>query len=184
MVHSNKTKTMNRILKKIFVVVLLSGVSFAANSQGFEPGPGFKQINFGVGASSWGIPVYVGMDFGISDKITLGPRISYRSYSRNYAFIGGVTYSIFNLSFRGDYHYGSHIPGLPEQLDLYGGLSLGYSVWSDNYSGADSGNLESSGAFLAVQAGARWYFHENWGANAEVSGGTLSGLEVGLSYRF
>lgn len=180
---------MDSIFKKFLLLALLSGVSFFSKAQGFEPGPGLKQINFGVGASTYGVPVYVGMDFGITDKITIGPRISYRSYSDRYGGFFGTTsykvrYSITNLSFRGDYHFGPHISGLPGELDLYGGLSLGYTIWSDNYSGTDDFDLKSSQAYIAVQAGARWYFHPNWAANAELSGGSLSGLEVGLSYKF
>ena len=182
-----KEKPMNNVLRKCLLLVLLSGVSYVTNAQGFEPTQGFKQINFGVGVSNWGVPIYAGMDFGIADRITIGPRISYRHYSKNYnfgTFRYDIDYSIINLSFRGDYHYGSHISGLPDQLDLYGGLSLGYSVWSDDYDGNDDLGLEDSDVYLALQAGGRWYFNQNWGANAELTGGTLSGLEIGLSYRF
>ncbi|ELR73253.1 hypothetical protein C900_04764 [Fulvivirga imtechensis AK7] len=178
---------MNRVLRKLFLLVVVSGVSYVTNAQGFEPTQGFKQINFGVGVSNWGVPVYAGMDFGIADKITIGPRISYRSYSKRYSFFTGgydIDYTIFNLSFRGDYHYGAHISGLPDQLDLYGGLSLGYSVWSHDYDGPGDPSFEDSDVYIALQAGARWYFNQNWGANAELTGGTLSGLEIGLSYRF
>lgn len=174
---------MNNTLKKVFLIVLVSGISFMTKAQGFGPEPGFKQVNFGVGVSTWGVPIYAGMDFGITDKITIGPRISYRRYGDNFG-VNDFHYSIFNISFRGDYHFGNHIDGIPEQLDLYGGLSLGYTIWSDNYDGPFDNDLEESRAFIALQGGARWYFNENWGANAEVSGGSLSGLEIGLSYRF
>lgn len=178
---------MDSILKKCLLLALLSGVGFFAKAQGFGPDPGMKQINFGLGASAYGVPVYFGMDFGITDKITIGPRISYRSYSDRYRYIANsykVRYSVTNISFRGDYHFGNHIDGLPGELDLYGGLSVGYTIWSDNYSGNDDFDLEESRAFIGIQAGARWYFHPNWAANAEVSGSSLSGLEVGLSYKF
>ncbi|MBL6445922.1 hypothetical protein JMN32_06360 [Fulvivirga sp. 29W222] len=177
---------MDSILKKCLLLALLSGVSFLAKAQGFGPNPGMKQLNFGLGASVYGVPVYVGMDFGVSDKITIGPRISYRGYSERYGIYGKIRYSVTNISFRGDYHFGGHISGLPSELDLYGGLSAGYTIWSDNYSGpyADLIDIESSRAFLAAQAGARWYFHPNWAANAEFSGSYLAGLEVGLSYKF
>lgn len=172
---------MNNLFRKTFLVAtLVLSVSFLSNAQGFEPGAGFTQANFGVGASTWGVPIYAGMDFGISDKITIGPRVSYRRY--NYGYWSSTRYhsSIFNISFRGDYHYGAHIPNLPDQLDLYGGLSLGYSVWSDNYDYFKN----HDGLYITLQAGARWYFNNNWGANAELSTGSFSGLEIGLSYRF
>ena len=179
---------MDSILKKCLLLALLSGVSFLTKAQGFEPGSGFTQLNFGLGVSSWGVPVYVGMDFGVADRVTIGPRISYRNYSKRYGYVGAgsynVRYSITNLSFRGDYHFGSHISGLPNELDLYGGLSLGYTIWSDNYNDQYDLGLEKSGVFLGAHAGARWYFHPNWAANAEVSGSSLAGLDIGLSYKF
>lgn len=175
---------MNKLFKKVFLMAaLVAGVSFMSKAQGFEPGAGFTQANFGIGASNWGVPIYAGMDFGVSDKITIGPRVSYRRYG--YGWSGyNFHYTIFNIAFRGDYHYGAHIPALPDQLDLYGGLSLGYSIWGNNYDGTTYSGLKDSGVFIAVQAGARWYFTENWGANAELSTGSFSGLEIGLSYRF
>lgn len=178
---------MNNLLKKAFLLVLISGFGYFTQAQGFEPGNGFKQVNFGVGVSTWGVPVYAGMDFGVSDKITIGPRVSYRRYGENYNFGGtrySYHYSIFNLSFRGDYHFSGHLVDIPEELDLYGGLSLGYSIWGNNFDGQGDFNGESSQVYLAIQAGARWYFHNNWGVNVEASGGSLSGLDIGLSYRF
>ena len=171
---------MNNALKKVFLIVLVSGISFMTKAQGFGPEPGFKQVNFGVGVSTWGVPIYAGMDFGVSDKITIGPRISYRRYDYGRWTSNRYHSSIFNISFRGDYHYSAHIDALPDQLDLYGGLSLGYSAWSDKYEYFSN----HDGIFLNVQAGARWYFHQNWGFNAEVSTGSFSGLEIGMSYRF
>lgn len=175
---------MNNLLKKVFcVAMLVFGISFLSNAQGFEPGQGFKQVDFGIGVSGWGIPIYAGADFAVNDNITIGPRVSYRRY--NY---GGLAssfhYTIFNISFRGDYHFASLIEDLPQELDLYGGLSLGYSVWGNDYKGPYADNLKDSRMFLAVQVGARWYFSENWAVNAEASGGSLSGLDIGLSYMF
>lgn len=179
---------MNNLFQKFFLIALVSCVSFLTKAQGFEPGEGFKQVNFGVGVSTRGIPVYAGMDFGVSEHITIGPRISYRRYSDDFRSAFGnfdIDYSIINLSFRGDYHFGGHLEGVPEELDLYGGLSLGYTIWNNDYDGTnDFDGFESSQVYLALQGGARWYFNENWAVNAELSGGSLSGLEIGASYRF
>src|SRR5690606_33784039 len=151
------------------------------------PGPGFKQANFGVGVGGWGIPIYGSFDFGISDKITIGPRIGFTfGYGDDYYYTGSSynqNRTSFDVSFRGDYHYGSHIPALPEQLDLYGGVSLGASFRRYNYdNNTYFKDYTETDPIVAVQAGARWYFTENWGANAEVSGGyTFTGLTIGLS---
>jgi hypothetical protein len=165
----------------ILTAILLCSIHENSFSQGFAPGKGFAQVDFGVGASTWGIPIYAGLDFGVSDAITIGPRVSYRSHDNRY--LGrNYGYSIFNLGFRGDYHYSYHIDALPDELDLYGGLSLGYSIWNDKDGDIDPD--ADSRVIVYAQAGARWYFTDSWAANAEVSGGNFSGLEVGLSYRF
>lgn len=174
-------------MKKIqlYSIVILTAVILCSShensfSQGFAPGKGFAQVDFGVGASTWGIPVYAGLDFGVSDAITIGPRVSFRSY--NYGGGFDYHYNIFNITFRGDYHYSYHIDALPEELDLYGGLSMGYSIW--NETGDDTDPDGDSRFIVYAQAGARWYFTPNWAVNAEFSGGNFSGLEVGMSYRF
>jgi outer membrane immunogenic protein len=43
-----------------------------------------SQFNFGVGFSSWGVPFYLGMDYGIHPDISLGGELSYRSYRENW----------------------------------------------------------------------------------------------------
>ncbi|UII28204.1 hypothetical protein LVD15_07200 [Fulvivirga maritima] len=180
---------MKKVLKStILIALVFFGFNLKTNAQGFEPGYGFKQVNFGVGFSNWGVPVYAGMDFGVSDKITIGPRISYRRHGDDFGYLGrgyDYHYNIFNIGFRGDYHYGPHIDGLPDALDLYGGLTVGATIWSDDYDGPYDNNFEDSGALIKVQAGARWYFARQWAANAELySGNRLSGLDFGLSYSF
>lgn len=181
---------MNNLFKRAFLVALVSCISFFAKAQGFEPGQGFKQVNFGLGISNWGVPIYAGMDFGVSDQITIGPRISYRFGNTNNHHFYDEDRSSFDLAFRGDYHFAGLISGLPEQLDLYGGLSLGISIRSYDYDygpAYNDGELDGSDVdpLVAFQAGGRWYFNRNWAANAELSGGTTyGGLEIGLSYMF
>lgn len=170
------------------MAALVAGVSYMSKAQGFEPGAGFKQLNFGLGAYGWGIPIYAEADFGISDKITIGPRVGYQfGFANNYTYYKRKR-SSFDIAFRGDYHYGSHISGLPNQLDLYGGLMVGISFRSYNYTydPVYQTRLEGSETVptISFRGGGRWYFNNNWGANAEIGLGTYSGLEIGLSYRF
>lgn len=162
-------------------------MSLDSRAQGFEPRPGMTQVNFGIGTPTWGFPIYAGFDFGITDKITIGPRLTYRIY--NHGYLGSsYNYGVFNAAFRADYHYSGLIRALPKELDLYGGASLGYSIWTRN---RNDPNDYRSGVLFQVQGGGRWYFNRNWAANAELVVGTLggrgrtiSGVEVGLSYMF
>ena len=41
-------------------------------------GKGGKNINFGTGFSTYGLPVYLGMDWGVHKDITVGFNASYR----------------------------------------------------------------------------------------------------------
>ncbi len=178
----NKLSIMKKIqLNALFCAVLILSIVGAqkTNAQGFDPQPGFTQLDFGTGTSNYGIPIYVGMDFGVGNKITIGPRLSFSHHNSG----GGYNYNIFNILFRADYHWGAHISGLPSELDLYGGLSAGYSVWNEDFDGSNPNNHSNRGIVYA-QVGARWYFSETWGVNAEISGGATSGFEVGMSVRF
>ncbi len=174
-------------MKKITIIafLLVAGLAFSSNvnAQGFEPRQGFKQLNFGVGSSGWGVAVFGGMDFGIANKVTIGPWAGIRTKSN----VTAIT-----VGFRGDYHWGAHLPDLPEELDLYGGVGLGYTnVTVDNgdFDPVSGTFSDSNNGYTDVwfRAGARWYFSPQWGVMAEATGasrGDLAGLLVGLSYKF
>jgi len=168
----------------ILLAVIFASTIFSSKAQGFEPYPGMTQLNFGIGTPSWGFPIYAGLDFGITDHITIGPRADVRFGQ----YLSAYNRTIFNIGFRGDYHFGNHIDALPSELDLYGGVTGGYSIWSYNYDGVDP-DVEDSGVLFHFQAGGRWYFTDNWSGNAELTAGTfggvsVGGLTVGLSYLF
>ena len=40
---------------------------------------GEVQLNAGVGISGWGVPVYIGLDYGISKDVTLGGQLSFQT---------------------------------------------------------------------------------------------------------
>ena len=41
--------------------------------------PGGTQLNAGVGLSGWGVPVYIGLDYGIAKDWTLGGQLSFQT---------------------------------------------------------------------------------------------------------
>ena len=65
-----------------------------ASAQNANLDKGGLQLNAGVGVSGWGIPVYVGLDYGVTDEITVGGELSYRYDTSSYAIRA-------NWSFRG-----------------------------------------------------------------------------------
>jgi outer membrane immunogenic protein len=162
-----------------FVVIITS----SAVAQG-TLGKGGKQLNAGLGISTFGVPVYLGADFGISESISIGPRISYRKNTEKY-FGNKYSQSLTVIAFNGNYHF-NQLLKLPNAWNVYAGITLGYYSWSDvkwnNSSTAGFGG-EGSGLGFDVQVGARYFFNENFGINLELGGGTGSGGIIGITYK-
>lgn len=165
----------------VICLVLLSTVTYALAQAPLEKGG--KQLNAGFGFSNWGVPIYAGLDFGVHPDITIGPQVSFRSFSENYRDINGNKYSyshtIFVIAFNGNYHFNTLLE-IPSEWDLYAGLTLGYYMWS-----SPSGYLgdRSSGLGLDAQIGGRYFFSEKFGINLEFGGGTASGGKIGITYK-
>ena len=141
---------------------------------------GGKQLNAGVGFSGWGIPLYVGLDYGLVEDITLGGELSFRSYHNNFA---GIKYShtIFGISANGNYHFNTLLD-IPSEWDFYAGLNIGYFIWISTANYLGSGD---SGFGIGAQIGGRYFFKDNFAVNLEFAGGnSLSGGKMGISYIF
>ena len=161
-------------MKKYFLAITLLIVTSAMFAQ-CPIAKGQAQINAGLGFSSWGLPVYVGMDYGIAQDITIGGELSFRSYSD-----GGYSSSIIGISGNGNYHF-NRIMNIPSNWDFYAGLNLGFYNWS---SPSGYGGNHSSGLGLGVQVGGRYYFNSKWGINLEFGGGNAaSGGQFGVSFK-
>ncbi|HCY43614.1 MAG TPA: hypothetical protein DHV48_20130 [Prolixibacteraceae bacterium] len=159
----------------IISLLLFSSLIFAQS----PIAKGESQINAGVGLSSWGVPVFVGLDYGVHPDITVGGELSYRSYGENF---GGNHYnsSVIGISGNGNYHF-NRILEIPEKWDFYAGLNLGFYIWNspDNYAGS-----HSSGLGLGGQIGGRYFFSDKIGINLEFGGGNaFSGGKLGLTFR-
>jgi outer membrane immunogenic protein len=167
-------------MKKLSIIIFLSVITvFTVNSQS-PLGKGDYQLNAGIGLSGWGIPIYVGLDFGVYKDISVGIEGSFRSY--NQSFIGTkYNSSIFGISGNGNYHFNS-ILDIPGKWDVYAGLNIGYFIWTSpsNYPGNGS-----SGLGLGAQIGGRYFFSKNFGLNLEIGGAnTFSGGKFGITYIF
>jgi outer membrane immunogenic protein len=143
-------------------------------------GIGEKQLNAGVGLSSWGFHVYVGFDYGALKDISLGGELSFRSYDDKW---NNATYHlrVIGISGNGNYHF-NRILEIPSKWDFYAGLNLGFYIWNapDDYNGS-----HTSGLGLGAQIGGRYYFSDKLGLNLEFGGGNaFSGGKFGITARF
>ncbi len=131
---------------------------------------GEKQINFGSGFSSYGLPVYFGMDFGVHQDITAGFNVSYRFTDAYKNPLG--------ISANGNYHFNTLLD-IPSEWDLYAGLTLGFVAWL-----GDDDTKDYSPLGLDLQVGGRYFWSDQWGVNLELGGGTaFSGGRIGLTYK-
>ncbi len=194
---------MKKFTRSLWAVLLagtfcaVSPTAFGQGDQGkgFAPGKGLRQINFGLELEGYGLPVYAGMDFGVGEMITIGPRLVYQTSADTYSNNGNKFYtrnSVFVPSFRGDYHFSGHIEGLPNGLDFYGGLSLGVFTYRGTSKYTDrNGDVfmqetkKYEDAKLWIQLGGRYYFSSNWGVQLEFAtlGNEGSG-SIGFTYKF
>lgn len=154
--------------------VLFSSITFAQ----YKLQTGKMQVNTGIGLSTWGLPLYLGVDYGYDKNISAGGEISYRAFSDR---ILGVSYrhSIIGFSGNANYHFGN-MAGLDDVIDVYAGLNVGFYIWS---SAADYNGNGSSGLGIGAQIGGRYYFKKNMAVNLELGGGNaFSGGKLGLSF--
>jgi outer membrane immunogenic protein len=165
-------------MKKQLIGVFVVLFCYCAKSQAPVP-VGGKQLNAGVGFSSSGIPIYVGMDFGVHKDITVGGELSYRHYNEDYE---GKSYghSGFGIVANGNYHFNTLLK-MPEKWNLYAGANIGFTIWTspDDYNGDNV-----SGIGFGGQIGGRYFFNEKFGLNLEFGGGSsLVGGKFGITMK-
>ncbi len=174
-------------MKKILICVigLICFFSYKANAQYAQ---GDKLLNLGIGVNSYysgGIPLSASFEYGITDEISIGAGFDYLNYTYKYS---GYKYG-FNavyIGFRGSYHFNKLLNLSVEELDLYGGASLGFRSfsWKDDFNNSTLGNSYGNGVFFGIHAGARYYFAPSIGAFLEVGAGGSSNAKLGVAFRF
>ena len=161
-------------MKKVLLSLALVGTAFTyANAQG-NLDKGNSQINAGVGFSGWGVPVYAGFDYGVTNDISLGAEASF--VSRNYV---GYNFSVIGIGVNGNYHF-NEILNIPEKMDFYAGVTLGYYIYNSpsGYAGTSFSGIGWGG-----QVGFRYFFTEKFGVNLHAGGGTVSGGRLGVTFK-
>lgn len=158
-----------------FVLIVVASVAFAQS----PISKGESQINVGVGLSSWGVPVYLGFDYGVHPDITLGAELSFRSYNDNWSS-HKYHHSIIGVLGNANYHFNT-VLNIPSNWDFYAGLNLGFYSWNspNDYEGS-----HTSGLGLGAQIGGRYFFSNKVGVNLEFGGGNaFGGGKFGLTIK-
>jgi outer membrane immunogenic protein len=165
-------------MKKIFLTIAL----MSAFALGYAQSPlplGRTQLNFGVGFSDYGLPLYLGLDYSVHKDITLGGELSLRTYNDDYNG-KGYNHNILGFSGNANYHF-NHLLAIPTNWDFYAGLNVGFYTWT---SSSDYPGNHNSGVGLGAQVGGRYYFSDKVGINLELGGGSLvSGGKIGLTIK-
>ena len=146
-------------------------------------------LNAGLGVSNWGIPVYIGYEFPIAQDINLGFGSSFRSKTRrfNHGFNESFKYTQTGIGFSGrGAYYTDRVLNIPEEFDVYGGVEVGFYIWStkqkSSVNGVEFTSADPSSLSLGAFVGGRYFFKPNLAFNVEVGGGSLfSGGRVGIS---
>lgn len=159
----------------VMAVLGTLGTMYGANALS----KGQTQMNAGVGFSSWGLPIYVGFDYGVHLDVTLGGEVSFQQYDEDYRH-HDYDHSIIGISGNANYHF-NNILEIPSNWDFYAGLGLGFYIWN---SPSDYHGSNSSGLGISGQIGGRYYFNQKFGVNLEFGGGNaFSGGKFGISVR-
>jgi hypothetical protein len=165
-------------MKKIFLILFILSAATALFAQS-PIDKGQTQFNAGVGLSSWGIPVYLGLDYGVHKDITVGGELSFRSYHENWKSYK-YSHSVIGISGNANYHFNSLL-NIPADWDFYAGPNIGFYVWNspNDYEGPHSSGLGYGG-----QIGGRYYFTDKFGINLEFGGNNaFSNGKFGISIK-
>ena len=171
---------MKKTILTLVAIFSLSIFSFAQNGA-FSNGD--KLLNLGIGLNSYysgGNPLGASLEFGITDDISVGANIDYLSTKYN-----GYKFSAFYFGARANYHFNELLEINNDQVDLYGGLSIGYRSfsWKDNVYGSSLGKTYSSGTYAALIVGGRYYFSDNIGAFMELGVGGATNAHIGVAFK-
>ena len=159
-------KTLLLVIFLTISIFTFAQVDDSASSQiGKAPlNKGDKQINFGLGLDTDGLPVYAQLDFAVSPDITVSPMV---------ALTAGNSYSFTTIGVHSDYHFNSLL-NIPSNWDFYAGANLGFRFYMSSHSG-------TSPLSLGLQIGGRYYWNQRWGVNLELGGGAGFGSRIGVS---
>ncbi len=176
-------------MKKFNLVLVLSMFSFIclhAQETGFKKNDNL--LNLGVGINSYyngGIPLSVSFERGITDNISIGVVADYLSDKYKYNSSSSYKFTALYFGARASYHVNDLLKINNNNVDLYGGLVLGYRnfSWKYSYSGSSLSDNYGNGLFIGAYAGGKYYFSPALGAFAELGATGSTNCRVGLAVK-
>jgi len=177
--------------KTILIFFACIAVAFV-QAQPFQKGTTSVNAGLGLGTALGGLgkvrpAISVSADHGVwqvggRDVVSLGGYVGNTGYKYSYEdYTAKWNYNIIGA--RGAYHYNGFEK--LSDLDVYGGIMLGYNIvkYSSNDSEEYWGGSYGSGLGFSGFVGGRWFFGDKFGAYAELGYG-VSVLNVGVTVKF
>jgi len=171
------------------IVLLVVLFNVTSNAQGYKEGS--KTLKLGIGFGLSGVegdatipPVSAGLQYGLTDKISIGGLVAYSGSTYKFGFLSSSyewKYSYLIIGARGEYHFLEP----SNKFDAYGGLTLGYEIFSVT----EPGNLpnyfsgysaKSSTLIYGFHVGGKYALSNSFGLFGELGYG-ISYVTVGVS---
>lgn len=173
-----------KLLIGLVVVCLFSIYGFSGTAE-FSKGSIF--ITPQVALYSWATNFGVSLEYGMTENIGIGGTVMMAFWSENLGLWGKVSETMITPSIDAYYHFTSIDV---EKLDLYAGLSLGYSIysWSWDTPGMDWTDAGASELYLSPFLGARYFLTKKLAINLKFIYSALgdwggAGGVIGLTIR-
>jgi hypothetical protein len=180
------------IMKKFFIVlfVFILIVPLAYSQDVYRKGTNNLGIGIGPGLAgiygTMSVPaISLGYQAGVHEKISVGGLVGYSSSTYDGGFFANRsfewTYSYIVIGARGEYHF---TDVEVENLDLYSGLTLGYTIVSVSEPSGYTGFYSAQGSYLlyGFHVGARYYFSPTIGAFLELGYG-VGYIMAGITFK-
>jgi len=152
-----------RLLVTVLALAVLAGTAAAGTKEFWKGG---IYVTPQIGLNSWGggLPFGAAVEYAITENIGVGGSVMLNMWNEEY-------WSSTLINFNADVAY--HFTNInAEKFDLYAGGGLGYSVYSYKYKSGyeDWEGVGSSGIYIPVFVGARYYFNPKMAVSLRLVG--------------
>ena len=164
-----------------------TGKWYNSYAPGIDSSKALINVGIGIGPTrgyDFGIPpisASVDIKLPVDVPITVGPTVALTTWGWSSAYTD-VTYWNVGIGGRGMYHF-----NFVQNLDVYGGLVLGYVVqWASVTTSVASPSHASSNSFFlwGFTSGARYFFSKALGVYLELGYSGLQYASAGLTFKF